>query len=484
MYSLLFLGITSFLLSLLLTPLVGKVSRKWGAVDHPDSARKTHRLPIPRLGGVAIAIAYSASFLVLLAVPLNAADLVVKSLAIDWRLLPAAILIFATGLVDDLYGLKPWQKLVGEIAASAGAFWAGVHVLGLGGHQVEHWWSLPLTILWLVGCANAFNLIDGVDGLAAGVGLFATCTTLIAALLQHNVPLALATVPLAGALLAFLRYNFNPATIFLGDSGSLLIGFLLGCYGVVWSQKSATMLGMTAPLMALSIPLLDTGLAIMRRFLRQQPIFGADRGHIHHRLLDRGFTPRKVALLLYGCCFLGALCSLAMTRQDFSGSIIIIFCLIAWIGVGHLGYVEFGVFGRMFVEGSFRRLLNSHISLKVLETELIAAPTLDECWRIIKNAAKDFGFHNIEMRLVGRTFEHRNGLPLVQSWKVRIPISDSDYIELTREFAAEVQAGAIAPFADVLRKALVPKLLALAAPKQVSFHLPSSIEKSIPIHNH
>src|SRR5207302_8185636 len=132
--------------------------------------------------------------------------------------------------------------------------------------------SVPITVFWLLACTNAFNLIDGVDGLAAGVGLFATITMLLAALLQNNVPLALATVPLAGALPGFLRYNFNPATIFLGDSGSLLIGFLLGAYGLIWSQKSTTLIGMTAPMMALAIPLLDTGLAIVRRALRGQPI--------------------------------------------------------------------------------------------------------------------------------------------------------------------------------------------------------------------
>lgn len=461
MYSLLFVGVAAFILSYLITPLVRNLSRRFDVVDHPDSARKTHLIPVPRVGGIAIALAYSGSFALLLAVPLKGGDLVVKAPPIDWLVLPAAILIFGIGLVDDLLGLKPWQKLLGEIAAAAGAFWSGAQVHFFGGHEVDPWLSLPLTILWLVACTNAFNLIDGVDGLAAGVGLFATCTTLIAALLQNNVPLALATIPLAGALLAFLRYNFNPATIFLGDSGSLFIGFLLGCYGIRWSQKSATILGMTAPLMALSIPLLDTGLAIVRRFLRQQPIFGADRGHIHHRLLDRGFTPRAVALLLYGCCFIGALCSLAMTRRDFSGPIIIIFCLIAGIGIGQLGYVEFGVFRRMFVEGSFRRLLNSHIVLKDFETELIVAPTLDDCWEIIRNASKEFGFHNIQMQLAGRTFEHRNGLVTDRCWNVRVPISDSDYVEFTREFGAEVQAGAIAPFAEVLRKALVPKLAAL-----------------------
>src|SRR5207247_514333 len=208
--------------------------------------------------------------------------------------------------------------------------------------------SLPLTLLWLVGCANAFNLIDGVDGLATGLGLFATLTMVIAALLHGNLTLAIATAPLAGALLGFLRYNFNPASIFLGDSGSLLVGFLLGCYGVLWTQKSATLLGMAAPLMALSIPILDVCLSIGRRFLSQSPIFGADRGHIHHRLLDRGLSPRRVALLLYAVGGLGALFSIlqSVVPSRLSLLILALFCASTWIFVHSLKYVEFGVAGR------------------------------------------------------------------------------------------------------------------------------------------
>ena len=135
-------------------------------------------------------------------------------------------------------------------------------------------------------------------GSASGVGLFATTTMLVAALIQRNLILAVATAPWPALLLGFLRYNFNPASIYLGDSGSLTIGFVLGCFGVIWSQKSATIFGMTAPLLALAIPILDTGISIFRRFLRHQPIFGADRDHIHHRLLKRGLSPKGVALVL------------------------------------------------------------------------------------------------------------------------------------------------------------------------------------------
>ena len=148
------------------------------------------------------------------------------------------------------------------------------------------------------------------DGLAAGVGLVATVTMVIAALTQGNLPLALATIPLAGCLLGFLRYNFNGASVFLGDSGSLLIGFLLGCYGALWSEKSVTLVALTVPLLAVSIPLLEVALSIVRRYLRNRPIFEADRGHIHHKLLERGLSPKGAVLTIYAFCGVVAMLSL------------------------------------------------------------------------------------------------------------------------------------------------------------------------------
>jgi UDP-GlcNAc:undecaprenyl-phosphate/decaprenyl-phosphate GlcNAc-1-phosphate transferase len=301
----------AFLFALVLTPMMRDVARKLNLVDHPDGSRKIHTEPIPRGGGVAIAIAYLLAFGFVLIAPYR--DVTFDIHAVVPRamaVLPAAGLVFLVGLIDDLGGLKPWQKLIGQIAAALFAFWAGVRIEFLHWHELSFWISLPITVLWLVGCANAFNLIDGLDGLAAGVGLFATVTMLVAALTHNNLQLAIITAPLAGCLLGFLRYNFNPASVFLGDCGSLLIGFLLGCYGVMWSQKSATLVALTAPMMAMAIPLLDVALAIVRRFLRNQPIFGADQRHIHHRLLERGLTPRRAALFLYGICGLAAAFSL------------------------------------------------------------------------------------------------------------------------------------------------------------------------------
>jgi UDP-GlcNAc:undecaprenyl-phosphate GlcNAc-1-phosphate transferase len=297
----------AFLIAVVLTPIFRDMFRSFNVVDEPDANRKVHVYPIPRVGGMAIAVGYGVSVYLNLGSELLSNELLISGL------LPAAALVFFTGLVDDFFGLKPWQKILGQFAAASVAFWAGVRITGVAGHALADVWSAPLTIGWLLLCTNAVNLVDGLDGLAAGVGLFATLTMFAAAMISGNEPLAYATLPLAGCLLGFLCFNFNPATVFLGDCGSLLIGFLLGCFGIIWTQKSATLFGITAPLMALSMPLLDVGLCIVRRWLRNQPIFSADRGHIHHKLLDRGLSPRQAVLLLYAFC--GAVAILSLVQS-------------------------------------------------------------------------------------------------------------------------------------------------------------------------
>ncbi len=376
-----------------------------------------------------------------------------------WKLLPAVILIFVIGLLDDLINLNAWFKFSGQIAAAVIAFFAGVHVMGFGGASVTSWWwTLPLTILWLVACTNAINLIDGVDGLAAGLSLVAALSMLLGAVLTRNVLLAFATVPLVGCLFGFLRYNFNPASVFLGDSGSLFVGFLLGCYGVLWSQKSATILGMSAPLIALAIPLVDTSLAVCRRFLRGQPIFTADRGHIHHRLLDRGLTPRSTALLLYAAGAVAAMFSLAMANNHLEIPVILIFGVATWFGIQRLGFVEFGTVGRLMRRGHFRNLLASHIEIDLLETKLTLAEAPDDCWRVLEGCYRDFGFYRIEMRFSGRTFSSSpQDLAPDSSWRVEIPLIGSDYIELSREFAEETGQAVVPALSNAIHKALVQR---------------------------
>lgn len=459
MYSLLILAVSSFCVAFGLTPLCRNLAIRWGLVDQPDTVRKLHTKPIPRIGGVSIFIAYLVSFVLLLLAPLQAGNMIRGHLDVVRNLFPAAIIVFFTGLLDDLLGLKAWQKFAGQFAASAVAVWAGVQISGIAGHHLPSWCVIPATVLWLVGCTNAFNLIDGVDGLAAGVGLFATTTTLIAALLEHNIGLAIAIVPLAGALLGILRFNFNPASIFLGDSGSLFIGFLLGCYSVLWSQKSATILGMSSPLIALAIPLLDTGLAVIRRFLRGKPIFGADHGHIHHKLLARGLTPRRVVILVYMICGLCAALSLIQNfaHERFGGAIIVLFCAGALIGIQQLGYAEFGMARRIILAGNFRRLLNAELQLSTFGDDLVAAATPDQCWEVLQHTYSEFGFNEIRFKLGGRLYSHTmNGHHVAKTWTVRLQLSENDYLNLSREFDTEAPP-IVARFTDAIGKILCTK---------------------------
>ncbi len=475
MYSLLFLGIASFVLSLFLTPIVRNIFLRLGVVDRPDRERKFHSRPIVRVGGVAIGLSYMLAFALLLIANFKAGIIIRGALPLICKLFPAAILMFLTGFLDDLINLNPWQKLIGQVTAATVAYIGGIQVLAVNGKHFAHWWSFPITILWLLATSNAVNLIDGVDGVATGIGLFATATITLAALMQHNVELGLATVPLAGCLLAFLRYNFNPATIFLGDCGSLLIGFLLGCYSVLWSQKSATILGMTAPLLALSIPLLDTLLAVVRRFLRRRPIFGADRGHIHHRLLERGLTPRRVALLLYGICIFAGLFSLSMLNHEYEVPVLMAFCIALCVGVSLLRFTEFDTVARMILDGAFRRLLNLQLSLGSFEKSLDSAATPDECWTVLNDVYREFGFSGIRMQLAGKLYatpSEQCGRELMCS--LEIPLSLEDRVYFIREFNTSVKQNPVLPFADVVQRTLVSKFVSQPA------RIPPASELNLP----
>jgi UDP-GlcNAc:undecaprenyl-phosphate GlcNAc-1-phosphate transferase len=461
MYSLAVLALASFVAALLLTPLCRDLSLRWGIVDAPDHRRKRHAATVPRVGGVVIALTYLACFGLLLVSPLKGALLVKAGLPVAWKLLPAAAIVFLTGLIDDVRGLKPWQKLAPQAVAAGIAYWSGVRFDNIVGFDVPVWLMLPATIVWLVGCSNAFNLIDGLDGLAAGIGLFASVTALLAAMFNGHVELMFAVAPLIGGLLGFLRYNFNPASIFLGDCGSLLIGFLLGAYGVLWSDKSATLLGMTAPLMAVAIPLADTGLAILRRFLRGQPIFEGDRGHIHHRLLDRGWTPRRVVIVLYGVCGAGATLSLLLSafQASVGGAIIVLFCVGAWVGIHALGFAEFDIASKLIRARTFQRLLNAHVSLGSFERKLRSAPDVDTCWSALATISQEFGFEEVTLSAGGRTYSHgaQSG---TNTWTITIPLAGGGSVQLRRQ--ANVSTPPLAAFADLVQSVLSKRLDDLA----------------------
>lgn len=451
------LGLVSMLLALLLTPMVRDHLGPLGFLDYSDGFRKRHGSAIPRVGGIAIALSYVITFSIAMWLPFSYTHILHSAFPSILRLTGVATFVFLTGVLDDLISLKAWQKLVGIGTASVLAYGAGIrvdiHLLPIAAQWP--WLSFPITVIWLIACANAFNLIDGMDGLAAGVGLFATVTMALAALSQGNLPLTMATIPLAGCLLGFLRYNFNPASVFLGDSGSLLIGFLLGCYGALWSEKSVTLVALTIPVVAVAVPLVDVGLSIIRRFLRNKPIFEGDREHIHHKLLERGFTHKGAVLMIYGVCALAASVSLLASalHNQFSGLLVILFCIASWFAVQNLGYGEFAMAGEMFLKGKFRRIIDTETRLLDLEAALTTAVEIQDCWTIILKGSKEFGFHGVRLNVGGKIFEDSNRTTGPE-WQIRIPLTESQYVNFYRDFGVDTNPLILNAFVGAVERGL------------------------------
>src|SRR3984957_5252321 len=274
-----------------------------GWVSAPRDGRHVHQSPLPRLGGVAIFLAFSVSLSVWLGLSLIFPRLL-DGLAAPTllRIYIPACLIFCLGIYDDLRGAGPYLKFSVQAVAATMLFAGGMRVLDLPllfPHPLPLFVGLPLTVLWVVAVTNAFNLIDGLDGLAAGSALFSTMVFFVCALVNHSWLGSLMSVTLAGAILGFLRFNFNPATIFLGDSGSLFIGFMLSALALAGAQKAPTFVAVAIPVVSFGLPILETALSVLRRLISGRPIFTADREHIHHKLLRMGFSHRQVVIVLY-----------------------------------------------------------------------------------------------------------------------------------------------------------------------------------------
>jgi UDP-GlcNAc:undecaprenyl-phosphate GlcNAc-1-phosphate transferase len=394
MFMFILISVVAVVSALLVTPVLRKVFVYYGVVDRPDGYRKLHCGAIPRVGGMVIATAYFASFGAYLVAGAHLTFAAAWNENIVLRLSPAVAVVFLVGLCDDLFRLRAWLKLTIQVVAAGLAVWAGLRVDALFYHPVGFGVGITVTVFWLALCTNAFNLIDGMDGLASGIGLFSTLTVLCVGLWTGNDPLVFATIPLAGALFGFLYYNFNPASVFLGDSGSYTIGFLLGCFGLIWYEKSTTALGMLAPALAFSVPLLDVWLSVVRRFLRMKPLFEPDHGHIHHKMLARGLTPRRVAIALYGLTVLSATLALMLSfgHQKYGGIVITTFCLLILGTIGAIGYEELKVTLVLLHPNEFRRVLNGRLKLQSAEERLRSAQNPAEKWTALETICSELGF--------------------------------------------------------------------------------------------
>jgi UDP-GlcNAc:undecaprenyl-phosphate GlcNAc-1-phosphate transferase len=314
----------------LTTPLVTWVANWVGAIDRPDHFRRIHQGAIPRLGGFALALGVVAgTVLPHLHEALGSRAMGAMAGYRQWPVLLAAMIILTVGFIDDTRSLGPRIKLLGQGLAVLMLYLGGIRIqrievlsanldlgfpalhFGVFGFPVDLAFpSLFVTVFWFLGCMNIWNLIDGMDGLASGVGLLVSGTLTLVAIHNENFGAAVLSVALAGSLAGFLLFNWHPACIFLGDSGSMLIGLLIGVIGVQGSIEGPSAISILFPILAMGLPISDTAMAIFRRWVRNLPLSAADRRHVHHLLIGLGLDPRQAALMLY--CFSGFLCGVVM----------------------------------------------------------------------------------------------------------------------------------------------------------------------------
>ncbi len=304
------------IISYMLTPYAKRLAYKLGAIDVPRDNRRVHKKPIPSLGGIAIYISFI--IVVAMSVVFN------KNMGFGRELrgiLLGVTLIVIIGMVDDIRQISARYKLAVQILAALIAVYSGVTIdfvkIPLGSTDNGLFFlralRIPATIFWIVGITNTVNLIDGLDGLAAGVSTIASLSLAAVAynVGQYNVAILLAI--LAGSSLGFLPYNFNPAQIFMGDAGSLVIGYLLATISVEGVIKSAATIAIAIPVLALGVPIFDTAFAIIRRLANKRPVMEADRGHLHHRLLDYGLNQKQTVLVLYAISSVLGGCSIIIS---------------------------------------------------------------------------------------------------------------------------------------------------------------------------
>ncbi|MDO4815926.1 MAG: MraY family glycosyltransferase [Bacillota bacterium] len=288
----------AFIVANLATPLVMKFAKQVGAIDVPDEKRHIHKAPTPRMGGLAIFLGFLLSVLVFANITPQVRGILI-----------GAILIVVVGAIDDVLNLNAWLKFGVQIIAAVIAVLSGVLInvvsnpllITSGQALTIGVLSVPVTILWIVGVTNSVNLIDGLDGLACGVSTIASLSMLAVSMLvsDANSNVAIILAALCGACLGFLPFNLNPAKIFMGDTGALLLGYILATVSVIGMFKFYAIITFILPVLALAVPLLDTVFAFTRRMLNGQSPFHADRGHFHHRLLDIGLNQKQVVAVLY-----------------------------------------------------------------------------------------------------------------------------------------------------------------------------------------
>lgn len=322
----------AFLIAFAATPAVMSLAHKINAIDVPRDKRRVHKKPTPLIGGLAIFYGFIISVLCFAELDRETAGILIGS-----------VIIVTVGMIDDAIDMKAIVKLLCQIIAAVIVVYSGVRIeqfanpfaRWFGGPPyiyMNYWISVAVTVIWIVGICNAVNLIDGLDGLAVGVSSIAAICMLILTLLSQNVNVAIITAAVAGACFGFLPYNFNPAKIFMGDTGALFLGYILACISIQGFLKLSAIISFAVPIIVLGLPIFDTLFAIVRRVLTGRSPMSPDRGHLHHRLLDMGFSQKQTVAILYTITAVLCLTAVVVSTRGYARGILLIVSvmLIIW----------------------------------------------------------------------------------------------------------------------------------------------------------
>ncbi|HEY2513260.1 MAG TPA: MraY family glycosyltransferase [Polyangiaceae bacterium] len=463
----LFSFIVTAVLAALMTPVVRRLAVRVGAVSSPGG-RNVNARSVPRLGGIAIALSSACTLLMLLRVETNVGMVVQAEPLRVVGLLGGAFIVFVVGVLDDTRRVRALYKLYAQVAAAVLAYACGFRIdaisIGFNSSLSMGVFGLPITVIWIVGVVNAINLIDGLDGLAGGIVFFAGLTNFVVAYVGDNVLLAAVMAVMLGAVVGFLFFNFNPARIFMGDSGSYFLGFLMGTSSI-GGYKASTAVGLLVPMIALGVPIFDTLFTVVRRFLERRPLFSPDRGHIHHRLLDMGLTHRRAVLTLYGVSIVFTVAAIAISLGR------------SWeVGVATFvaGIVAIGLFRSVGYFDYLVRLNRQKERVRWADTEALrrtvpdvlasfgAAGSEDEVWAVFERMLTGCGLANAELRAGDggalRTWTANANVEREDLVSARFPIGSDARARAAVVFRWEAVEHAVHPQTEILLQLAVDAL--------------------------
>jgi len=408
MTTLLAIFLIALTLSLVTTPIAKRIGEKFGAIDLPNE-RKFHQTPIPRNGSLAIVFSFFVTLCIMTFFDTNISNAFILDPPMIYLFVGSCI-CFGVGLFDDFKGLGPYIKFFIQIIAASVSFMGGVRIefFHLGNLYIQAGiLSYFITVFWFVFFINAINLIDGLDGLAAGITFFASIVLVTLSVIQNNFVTAILFTALSGSILGFLRYNFNPASIFMGDGGSYFLGFTIAGLSIIGTVKSQLGAALLIPLVAMGVPIFDTLISPLRRFMLGQSLFKPDKGHVHHRLIDKGLSAKRSVLIIYGItiglCLLSIL--LVNFRNEQAGLILIILGVISVVFVQKIGYFDYFAADKLY--GWFRDvtdeagITHDRRSFLSLQLEITNAKELNILWEKICNA-----LHRLEFDMAQLNIHH------------------------------------------------------------------------------